>query len=193
MKKILVSLVWLVPALAQAQDTLFLTNNEIISCEIFSSENVNIEYTPWKKDNPVYSINKTMVDSIHYNTGEVEYISSYKQIPDISKSTATNQTVKKTYMEGYTSGLTAPIGPVGTPSFVGGFCCGVAGVVAPVVTISNAEDKVPIEKRLSGADYDQGYTAGVKKQVRKKAWNNYAAGFGSLILAYVALVVAGSL
>ncbi len=190
MKKILVYLLWLVPVLAQAQDTLFLTNNEIISCEIFSSENANIEYTPWKKDNPVYLINRTMVDSIHYNTGEVEYISSQKQIPDTSNSTATNQTVKKTYMEGYASGLTAPIGPVGTSSFVGGFCCGVAGLVAPVVTISNAEDKVPIDKRLSGTDYDLGYTAGVKKQVRKKAWNNYLAGIGSFVLSYVTFVVA---
>lgn len=189
MKKILVLLIWIIPALIQAQDSLFLSNGEIISCEVISDNTRDIEYTPWKKDNPVYSINSAMVRSIHYNTGEVQYISSQKKILDNSNSTADDQTAVGTYMQGYTSGLIAPIGPVGTPSFVGGFCCTVPGVIAPLVTISNAADKVPIEQRLSGTDYDRGYIAGVKKQVRKKAWNNYAAGLGSFVLAYIGIAL----
>jgi|GEM_PF-2386566 len=187
MKNILSILLISLSSIIQAQDTLFLTNSEIIECEVVSTDAKEVEYTPWKKDNPVYSINVTLIDSIYYNSGEPEYFMSKP-----SKVAATTNTTKVEdadgdYIKGYTDGLNSHVKSVGATSFVGGFCCGVPGIVAPLINISNAEDRIPIEKRVSDKSYDKGYVEGVKKSVRKKAWTNYALGFASAVGVYVAI------
>ena len=191
MKKILTLCLLFLSASIYAQDTLFLSNEELIECEVISTDESEIEYTQWKKDNPVYNISVSLVDSIHYNTGEVEYFSNSTEPINASDDEDDSDTEGLNYIDGYTEGLAADIGPVGASSFAGGFCCGLAGVgvVAPIVAISNAEDKVPIERRLSDRSYDRGYVAGVKKQVKRKAWSNFAAGIGTFAAAYVGIIL----
>lgn len=173
-----------------AQDKLYLTNQEIIECEILEVGSSSISYAPWKRDQPVYNISISLVDSIIYNTGRGEYFQ--KKIQSINKVGSTDSSNKNnnaSYEEGLSDGLSQPIsGNLELQGCASGFCCGIVGVITPIVVSSNASSKVPFEKKLNNSPYNQGYSNGVKSSVRRKVWTGYIGGIVASGALYFILI-----
>jgi hypothetical protein len=194
MKKVLLSLFlgFGFMAACLAQDKLYLRNQEIIECEIIEVGLSNISYAPWKRDQPVYNISVSLVDSIIYNTGIGEYFHKKMQgTPNKSGSVdSSNKNINATYQEGFADGLSQPIkGNLEIQGCASGFCCGLVGIITPIAVSTNANSKVPYEKQLTNSPYNQGYSNGVKSSVRLKVWSGYVGGITALSALYFLLVL----
>ncbi len=183
------------PAL-KSQDTLYFVNGEKVACEVGIYDDFSIDYTPWKKTQPVYTVNTSLLDSMKFNTGEVTNYAVKRNVPSknevVLDSNASDdnelndvKAFEKGYVEGLNNELDRTIGPA---SCAGGFCCIGITLAIPIYYSLNYDDYVPLKNKVGNSSYDRGVRAGVKKKVNRKTWGNYAGGAAIFAASYLGLV-----
>jgi hypothetical protein len=190
------------PNLLPAQDTLWLVNGEMIRCRVKTINRVDVDYIPWGQAGPLYSINKSYLLKLVYETGSnVVFQEAPAPVSDAAVAAAdstaasmgSDALIQKAMNDAqqhydYTRprnasiviGLTAPVFYL------------IPGVIATAAMASTTPRydylNVPNEALYrSSPDYRQAYTRQARKIKSRKVWGGFLTGAGTTVAGIVAL------
>lgn len=200
MKK-LIFLFLVVTGLCTAQDTLVLSNKQVLCVKVTE---IATEIIKYKKcgmlDGPTFVSDKSAVSYIIYSNGVKENIDSlYKLQKGNQQSPGDYSSIPKgSEMNMYTKGdndarvfYTNGGGSVGVG--LSAFFCGVLGLI-PAGICASVDPKVqnlnyPSEELWQNKYYQKGYRYRAKKIKQKKVWTGFGIGFGASLALFALLSV----
>jgi hypothetical protein len=185
-----------------AQDTLWLTNGEMIRCRVKTINRTDVDYIPWGQSGPLYAVNKTLLQRLVYETGSsvvfqqapapvvVTDMASSDSAVAAMGSDALIQRGIRDAEEHYdfsrprnaavVIGLTAPVFYL------------IPGIVATAAMASTTPRydylNVPNESLYRNSlDYRQAYARQARKVKSRKVWGGFLTGSGITVGGLVAI------
>ena len=182
------------PRTLTGQDTIKLTNTELIACTVTEIRESEIEYLPWLDSGKnFHAINKSLVHSITYSNGKCDTFSRSKAIAEGKIiDTFSNRSVG--YNQGYDNGFQNYRPTNERIAGVASFLLGFPGIAVPII-ISTTKVKAkqisdPAFTLSNNENYKSGYLAGANKRRAQAVWSSYGITYGVATVATIAAVIA---
>jgi hypothetical protein len=182
------------PRTLTGQDTIKLTNTELIACTVTEIRESEIEYLPWLDSGKNYhAINKSLVYSIRYSNGKCDTFSRSKAVAE-GKIIDTFSDRSVAYINGYAAGFKNYRPTAERVAGVGSFFLGLPGIAVPII-ISTSKVKAkqisdPAFTLSNNENYKSGYLAGANKRRAQAVWSSYGITYGVATVATIVAVVA---